>query len=1583
MRSCSSALTLQPAIVGLVGTRVATSRVPWARRPAADEPARPTTMRRWAELVTRHAAVFLAAAVLVLLVLAIPVFKGDLRLGPLDNSLFPTDSTQYRAWDVQSQQFGPGSTDPFLVVVEIPSGDTSAQAEVTTLIQDVQQAEGVAAVTPPQVSSDDSLAVFEVIPTTGAQAEATADLVTRLRDDTLPQATQGTDLTALVTGKNAVFVDLDDRIADRLPQFIGLVVLVAVVILAAVFRSLAIPIKAAIFNILTILATYGVLVAFLTFGWGRSWIGIPHDIPVLSLLAPVFFAVLFGLSNDYEVYLVSRMHEERDHGADAREAVRAGMGGGGRIVIAAALDHGVRLRLVRVPARCRDRAVRVRDGRCDPARRVRDPHDGVAGRDAPRRRPDVVAGAAPSRPGIPTAGRAAAGRLGDRGGRGSPTTVSSSVPAVRSLPSTGAGATLDAALSRCRRGRTVHEARRVVAADAVVPRAPGERTASPAVVTGAGSRTVPTAGRAAELALFVRWLELAAGGEPRIGIVHGEAGVGKSHLLRAAAAEAQSRGFRVLRASAFEGTPPLLPVLTALAPLIEEARRGRRPDLIPGEVEALELLFRAEVGEARPAAPRASTTRPATWLRSTCSSGRRMARPLFIAIDQADALDDASATLLAHVVSAAVDRSEELPVPLVTVFATRGGGRPAVRRALERLRDEPGCTPVRLECLDEVALNELLTSLGPASPSRPLLREIRSSTGGNPLHARLLWAHLVETGGAVAQDGHVVLREAGAASAARLGLGDVIDVRLEVLSPTCRDLLQVASVLGPTGDIAAVAEVTGTTPDTVAAALAEASAAGVCDAGATRYRFDHPLLSAALNRSLTSARRRQLQLAFAGVVARRSPPSPLDVARRLQAAGDLAPVEDRRRWGVAAAERAADLGAWGDAVAAYELALGDGGDEGFDDEQLLGLYTGAAVASAADHDVDSCERFARPGVALARERRDLERWCAMVVQLAHARVRVVRGAATRRWTRWRSSSRPPATTSRTCGRGPRRCWPRRTSPPSTSTAGSPRPAGPGRWRKPRATTPCCPRCCSPSALQHQGRFELDDSDWCFETSIAHGERAGAAATAWSRARLPSARWLRGDLAGARNAARDAEEAASRRSDWAELSLVVAWSSAIAVAAGRFDDAVALAERAMAVQRRCDYAFTPLVAQPPRAIARAMLGDVAGAHRSLDEWRSAHPSRWIDRLDRLVDALAGASPDGPVAAPAPAGADGDARAARPAPSVAAVRRARGAGRGAGRRSVRPAPRTGAPGARGPAPARGPVRAGEPVAGGAAVRHVCGLRRAMPTAPPAGGDRPGTMRPPQAPPPRRLAATSTRGSSCSPAAVIRDTADHLLTDACTAFDQLGMLPFLRRAEAALGTAGVRHGQPRPRRVILFTDLVESTSLNAAEGDEVFLQLMRVHDRLVRSSLRRHDGVEFKHTGDGLAAWFRSPRQAVRCALEPAGRADERAARQLAPRGPPALRARRGGARSTTTATSSASPWRRPPASAPGPGRAWCSSPATSPRWSTTRPCASTSAARSSSRACPSRPLCCPPTPRTVDRTRGDQPCRCPTPSPEGRC
>jgi RND superfamily putative drug exporter len=195
----------------------------------------------------------------------------------------------------------------------------------------------VASVSPAEFNSAGSVAVFELTPETGAQAAETADLVSTIRDDTIPPAVAGTGLTALVSGSNAVFVDLDDRIGERLVWFILIVLVIAFVILAVVFRSLLIPAKAALFNVVTILATYGVFVAVFTHGWGRSILGVPIDVPMLSLLAPVVFAVLFGLSNDYEVYLVSRMREEHERDGDAVRAARVGHAAGSRVVVAAAL----------------------------------------------------------------------------------------------------------------------------------------------------------------------------------------------------------------------------------------------------------------------------------------------------------------------------------------------------------------------------------------------------------------------------------------------------------------------------------------------------------------------------------------------------------------------------------------------------------------------------------------------------------------------------------------------------------------------------------------------------------------------------------------------------------------------------------------------------------------------------------------------------------------------------------------------------------------------------------------------------------------------------------------------------------------------------------------------------------------------------------------------------------------------------------------------------------------------------------------------------------------------------------------------
>lgn len=330
-----AATTLLPAVLAAVGARITHARVPLALKVPEDEVTRKGI--RWTRMVTRHRVISIVVGLVVLAVAALPVFMGDFRLGPLDTSLSPKDSPQYQSWKLQSEAFGPGSPNPFLIVVQTPKSDTDVTAQLATLKEDLGATEGVSYVSAAQQNPAKTLAVLEVVPTTTAQSEATADTVKRIRDETIPKATEGTDLDVDVSGVNAVFVDLDQRILDRLPIFIGLVVLIALLILGFVFKSILIAVKAAVLNLLVIAATYGLTVLVFTEGVGLSVLGVPAEVPILSLLAPVIFAVLFGLSNDYEVYLVTRAREELDDGASPAEAVDLGVGRGAHIVIAAAM----------------------------------------------------------------------------------------------------------------------------------------------------------------------------------------------------------------------------------------------------------------------------------------------------------------------------------------------------------------------------------------------------------------------------------------------------------------------------------------------------------------------------------------------------------------------------------------------------------------------------------------------------------------------------------------------------------------------------------------------------------------------------------------------------------------------------------------------------------------------------------------------------------------------------------------------------------------------------------------------------------------------------------------------------------------------------------------------------------------------------------------------------------------------------------------------------------------------------------------------------------------------------------------------
>lgn len=256
-----------------------------------------------------------------------------------------------------------------------------------------------------------------------------------------------------------------------------------------------------------------------------------------------------------------------------------------------------------------------------------------------------------------------------------------------------------------------------------------------------------------ELTVFDRWLDLAAQGQPRTGIVWGSAGVGKSHLLRELAGKATANGFRVLHGAGFEGTPPLLPILTALEPLAAEARAGRRQDLSDTDRLVLDRL----VGSAAGSSPTSTPDDTALFLTaSRLVVGATHQHPVLLVVDDAHALDGPSAMLIGHLAAAATHQAEEGPVALLLAMAARPAPlSDVVRRAVGRLRHEQGTTEVALDGLDEVTLNELLLTLGPVGPSRRLLHEMHARTVGNPLYARLLWKHLIDHGVVHVVDGRM------------------------------------------------------------------------------------------------------------------------------------------------------------------------------------------------------------------------------------------------------------------------------------------------------------------------------------------------------------------------------------------------------------------------------------------------------------------------------------------------------------------------------------------------------------------------------------------------------------------------------------------------------------------------------------------------------------------------------------------------------------------------------------------------------------------------------------------------------------
>ncbi len=325
-----SALTLLPALLSLVGTRIDKLRIPgYGRKAGVDETG---WWMRWSKRIQRHPVHWALLSGIVLIALCIPTLS--LRLGTNDAGTDPKGSTTKEAYDLLAEGFGPGFNGPFAMVAELPAkGDDDALAQLKTALEGEA---GVAAVTDITLNPAENTGVFQVYPTTSPQSAETTDLLNHIRGNVIPEIETGTGTTIHVGGINAIFEDFGQAIADKLPLFIGVVVLLSALLLMIVFRSVLVPLKAVLMNLLSIGAAFGLIVAVFQWGWGASLIGVDGTGPIISFFPIFLFAIVFGLSMDYEVFLMSRIHEEWEHGHDATRAVTQGLALTGRVITAAA-----------------------------------------------------------------------------------------------------------------------------------------------------------------------------------------------------------------------------------------------------------------------------------------------------------------------------------------------------------------------------------------------------------------------------------------------------------------------------------------------------------------------------------------------------------------------------------------------------------------------------------------------------------------------------------------------------------------------------------------------------------------------------------------------------------------------------------------------------------------------------------------------------------------------------------------------------------------------------------------------------------------------------------------------------------------------------------------------------------------------------------------------------------------------------------------------------------------------------------------------------------------------------------------------
>jgi RND superfamily putative drug exporter len=324
-----SSITLLPAFLGLAGNNI--DRFSVRRRVRDAERSRRAGWERWGRHVSRHAWVYAVGTTALLVALTAPVLA--LRLGFPDEGTLPESRTERQAYDLVADGFGPGINGPLVIAVDISEDERTLEPLVSAIAADP----GIVSVAPAEVAGDARVATILAFPTTAPQDDSTIETIERLRAEVLPRVLEGSAAHAHIGGQTANSADVSERVSARLPWFVTAVVMLSFLLLMVVFRSILVPLKAALLNLLSIGAAYGVMVMVFQWGWGKGLIGLEATVPIVSFLPMFMFAVLFGLSMDYEVFLLSRIREEYRRTGDNDGSVIHGIAKTARVITSAAL----------------------------------------------------------------------------------------------------------------------------------------------------------------------------------------------------------------------------------------------------------------------------------------------------------------------------------------------------------------------------------------------------------------------------------------------------------------------------------------------------------------------------------------------------------------------------------------------------------------------------------------------------------------------------------------------------------------------------------------------------------------------------------------------------------------------------------------------------------------------------------------------------------------------------------------------------------------------------------------------------------------------------------------------------------------------------------------------------------------------------------------------------------------------------------------------------------------------------------------------------------------------------------------------